>query len=244
MSAGEPWKGSVLRPDALPAKDRGSGARTVPLVTAARGATSFLNGITSFGPGAVIGHHTHNAAESVVVIQGDAVVDIDGVRTRLGTFDTTLVPANVPHHFENASDSAEMKILWTYASLHTTRTLLATGEHSRVDAEDANGSAGPADVVHEVARITVRPGHERQFEEAVASAAPLFQRAHGARTCTLERSHEDPLEYWLVIGWESVEDHVTGFRGSADFAEWRRIIADHVAGPPQVTHTRHVLTCF
>ncbi|WP_234434185.1 cupin domain-containing protein [Streptomyces sp. NRRL F-5126] len=244
MSARRSWKGSVLLPDELPAKDRGSGARTVPLATAARGATAFLNGITAFEPGAAIGHHLHNVVESVIVVEGAAVVDIDGERTRLRTFDTTLVPANVPHHFENASDHEPMKIFWTYASPHATRTLLETGEHGRIDAEHPGGAAGPAGLVHEVATIRVLPGHEDAFEEAVAQAAPHFQRARGARTFALERSQEDPLEYRLVVGWESVEDHVPGFRQSAGFTEWRRLIADHVSGTPEVTHLRNVLTAF
>ncbi|MFI7609920.1 cupin domain-containing protein [Nonomuraea terrae] len=235
---------SIFRPDELPAKDRGAGARTVPLVTSARGATTFLNGITSFEPGAVIGHHTHNVAESVIVVQGDAVVDIDGVRTPLRTFDTTFVPANVPHHFENASGTAPMKIFWTYASVEATRTLVESGEHSRIDAEHPGGPAGPAGLVHESALITVLPGHEERFEAAVAEAAPLFQRAKGARTFVLERSHENPRQYRLVVGWESIDDHTSGFRGSPAFRRWRELIGDTIAGLPEVTHFRHVLTAF
>jgi quercetin dioxygenase-like cupin family protein/heme-degrading monooxygenase HmoA len=227
---------AVLRPDELPAVDRGAGARTVPLVTGARGATAFLNGITSFEPGAAIAHHMHNVAESVVVVQGEAIVDIDGTRTRLRTFDTTFVPANVSHHFENPSDSAPMRIFWTYASVDATRTIVDTGVRSRIDAEHG--------VVHEVARCTVRPGREAAFEAAVAEAAPLFQRAKGARTFVLERSRENPLEYRLVVGWDSVEDHVVGFRGSPDFLEWRRLIADCVAGLPEVAHFQVVFTGF
>ncbi|MBF8184267.1 cupin domain-containing protein [Nonomuraea sp. K274] len=247
MSAGIHQRPSIFRPDELPAKDRGAGARTVPLVTSARGATAFLNGITGFEPGAAIAHHTHNVAESVIVIQGDAIVDIDGVRTPLRTFDTTFVPANIPHHFENASDSAPMKIFWTYASVDATRTLVASGEHSRVDAEHPGGpveSAGSAGMVHEVARIIVLPGREEQFEAAVAAAAPLFQRAKGARTFQLERSHENPLEYRLVVGWDSIDDHLSGFRNSDGFRQWRELIGDTIAGLPEVAHFRRVLTAF
>ncbi|WP_063798128.1 cupin domain-containing protein [Streptomyces sp. 150FB] len=235
---------SVLRPDDLPAKDRGSGARTVPLVTNARGATAFLNGITSFEPGAAIGHHVHNVAESVVVVQGDAVVDIDGVRTPLRVFDTTFVPANIPHHFENASDSAPMKIFWTYASVEATRTLVDSREHSRIDAEHQGSAAESGTVAYEVARITVRPGKEAEFEAAVAAAATLFQQTRGARTLVLDRAYENPLEYRLVVGWESVDDHLSGFRDSPRFQEWRRLIAGSIAGLPEVTHFRNVLTAF
>lgn len=232
----------VFRPGELPSKNRGGGARTVPLVTAARGATTYLNGVTVFEPGAAIGHHIHNVAESVMVIAGNAVVDIDGERTPLATFDTTFVPANVPHHFENVSDTEEMRIFWTYGSLDATRTLTATGEHGRVDAE----SAATSDVVRmvtEVATISVLAGHEGDFERAVAEAAPLFQRAAGARTLRLEASEERPRTYRLFVGWESIGDH-ENFRASAAFPLWRELIGPHLDGMPRVEHLRNVLTAF
>jgi quercetin dioxygenase-like cupin family protein/quinol monooxygenase YgiN len=234
----------VLTPDALPATDRGAGARTVPLVTRARGATGFLNGTTSFEPGATIAHHTHNVLESVMVVQGEAIVDIDGERTRLRTFDTTLVPANIPHHFENASDAEPMRIFWTYASVDATRTPTESGTPTRIDAEHPEAARTPASPVHEVARITVRPGREAQFEAAVAEAVPLFQRAEGARTLVLERSEEHPGEYRLVVSWDSIDDHMRTFRESPAFAKWRALIADCVAGPAEVEHGRQVLTGF
>jgi putative monooxygenase len=40
-----------------------------------------------------------------------------------------------PHRFRNASPDAPMRILWTYASVHATRTIVATGVTSRVEAE-------------------------------------------------------------------------------------------------------------
>ena len=235
----------VFRPDELPSKSRGGGARTIPLVTAARGATTFLNGITVFGPGAQIAHHVHNVAESVMVIQGSAIVDIDGKRTPLRTFDSTFVPANVAHHFENASDIEEMRIFWTYGSLDATRTIVETGEHGRVDGEGAAELTGTVpQVVREVAVIDVKPGHEAAFEKAVAEAAPLFQTADGARTLALDRSEEHPTRYRLTVAWNSVDDHLVGFRNSAAFARWRALIADHIEASPTVEHTRNVLTAF
>ena len=43
---------AILNPDLLPAKDRGGGIRTIPLVTARIGSTSLLNGVTTLDPGA------------------------------------------------------------------------------------------------------------------------------------------------------------------------------------------------
>jgi quercetin dioxygenase-like cupin family protein/heme-degrading monooxygenase HmoA len=234
----------VFRPEELPSKNRGGGARTIPLVTAARGGTTYLNGMTIFEPGAAIGHHIHNVAESVMVIKGHAIVDINGERTPLNTFDTTFVPANVPHHFENSSESEEMRIFWTYGSLDATRTLTASGEFGRVDAESADASAGAVRVVTEMATITVLPGHEKEFEAAVAQAAPLFQQAHGARTLRLEASEEKTTLYRLFVGWESVHDHVVLFRDSPAFTVWRELIGPHIDGTPQVEHLHNVLTAF
>jgi quercetin dioxygenase-like cupin family protein/quinol monooxygenase YgiN len=239
---GEVTRPLILRPDELPTFDRRGGARTTPLVTGTRGATTFLNGITAFEPGAAIAHHVHNVAESVVILQGDAVADIDGERTRLRPHDTTFVPAGVPHHFENGSATEPMKIMWIYASPEATRTFVDTGQEQRIDAEQPGER--PVRLVHEVARILARPGQAEAFERAVAEAAPLFRRARGTRTFMLQRAEEDPLEYRLVVGWESVEDHVDGFRGSPDFDRWRALVADTMSGLPEVAHFRTVLTAF
>jgi quercetin dioxygenase-like cupin family protein/heme-degrading monooxygenase HmoA len=233
----------VMRPADLSAHDRGSGARTTPLVTIARGATAFLNGITWFDPGAVIAHHRHNVTESVMVVHGAAIVDIDGTRIALGVFDTTLVPGNVPHHFENASADSPMAIFWTYASVEATRTIESTNATSRIDAE-ASGEEGVDAPLFEVATIRVKEGKGEAFERAVKETAPLFQAARGARSLTLDRSHEDPSEYRLVIGWDKIEDHIEHFRESDAFRRWRESIADVVDGTPRVAHFRNVLTAF
>lgn len=235
----------VLRPHLLPHRERGAGARTIPLVTSERGATTYLNGITNFEPGAAIAHHTHNVAESVMIIEGTAIVDIDGVRTSLRVFDTTFVPANIPHHFKNASETEEMSIFWIYGSLDSTRTIVATGETGRIDDEQLGQAGGePVRLVKEVAVIEVKDGHQAAFEVAVAAAAALFQRAKGARTMSLERSEEFPQRYRLLVGWKSVDDHMVGFRESADFLAWRELVGDHLAEPPNVEHVRTVFTGF
>lgn len=128
----------VLRPAELSSLDRGNGARTIPLVSARVGAETFLNGMTIFEPGAKIAHHMHNVAESVMVIKGKAIVNIDGNEFALDTFDTTFVPGNIPHHFQNASDTEEMRIFWTYGSIDATRTIIETGITARIDEEQAN----------------------------------------------------------------------------------------------------------
>ncbi|MGF6177986.1 cupin domain-containing protein [Ensifer sp. 4252] len=127
-------KCAILRRGDVQSIDRGGGARTTPLVTRRCGSSSLLNGITTFDPGASIGLHTHNCEESVVVIEGLAIAEIDGVQHELGVHDTTWIAANVPHRFINASATDPMRIFWTYASTDATRTIIATGEERVADA--------------------------------------------------------------------------------------------------------------
>jgi len=128
----------ILHPVTLPSLDRGSGVSTVPLVTRGRGAESFLSGTTSFEPGAALPLHHHNCLESVVILFGEAVVELAGVETALAAGDTTIVHAQVPHRFRNASGSQSMRILWIYGSIDATRTILATGVTTRIDTEQAD----------------------------------------------------------------------------------------------------------
>lgn len=135
-------KPAVLRPASIEPKSRGGGVRTIPLVTRKVGSTSFINGITEFEPGAAVPLHSHNCEESVVVLSGQAIVEIDGIRHDVGPSDTTFLPANIPHRFINASQVEPMRILWTYATLDATRTNVETGQTRTIDDEHLSPSAG------------------------------------------------------------------------------------------------------
>jgi quercetin dioxygenase-like cupin family protein len=126
---------AILRPSELPRSERGGGAFTTPLVSARLGARSFVNGITEFAPGAAIAFHSHNCEESVVLLEGDAVLEIDGQQHHLKPLDTTWIPPNMVHRLRNSSPDRPMKILWIYASLQATRTLASTGETRLISSE-------------------------------------------------------------------------------------------------------------
>lgn len=121
-------KAVVLYPDRMKAYERGGGARTIPLVGPKIGAKIFLNGMTIFGPGAAIPLHTHNCEQSVLLLEGNAIAEIDGQRHAIKAGDISWIPEGVPHRFINVSDTEGMKILWIYARVDATRTLVETGE--------------------------------------------------------------------------------------------------------------------
>jgi quercetin dioxygenase-like cupin family protein len=133
-------KPAVLRPADIEPKSRGGGVRTIPLVTRKVGSTSFINGITDFDPGAAVPMHSHNCEESVVVLSGRAIVEIDGARHEVGPEDTTFLPPDIPHRFINASQVEGMRILWTYATVDATRTNVETGQTRSIDDEHVSPS--------------------------------------------------------------------------------------------------------
>jgi quercetin dioxygenase-like cupin family protein len=135
MSASGQSGYAVLRPDQLKSHDRGGGARTTPLVVPSVGDATFINGLTEFDAGAAVPFHSHNCAESVMLLSGHACLDIDGHSHELKPLDTTFIPPNVPHRFRNLSATEPMKILWIYARADATRTLMATGETHPIAAE-------------------------------------------------------------------------------------------------------------
>ena len=135
MKTETPSRAAILKPDTLPAHDRGGGASTVPLVGPALGSERFMTGHTILEPGAEIPFHRHNCEESVVLLEGEAVLDIDGEEFRLEAQDVTFIPANVDHRFRNPSKTDPMKILWIYGDVAATRTLTETGETRPVSGE-------------------------------------------------------------------------------------------------------------
>lgn len=95
-------------------------------------------------------------------------------------------------------------------------------------------------MIVEVAEISVKTGSEAQFEAGVSRAAPLFLRAKGCHGVALHRVVETPHLYRLLVKWETVDDHMVGFRNSEDFQEWRRLVSPYFDGAPKVTHSEGV----
>ncbi|NKX44759.1 cupin domain-containing protein [Roseicyclus persicicus] len=125
--------GSAIRREAdRPRIARGGGASTVQMITPDTGAAALLNGFTDIPPGGGIPLHLHNCEESVLIVAGEALVEIEGETRRAGPSDVVWVAAGLRHRFSNPSPDTPLRIFWTYASAEATRTLVETGEVLRI----------------------------------------------------------------------------------------------------------------
>ncbi len=84
--------------------------------------------------------------------------------------------------------------------------------------------------------ISVRPGSQGAFEAALLEARQIISASPGFRSLELHRGVESSDQFLLLVEWETLEDHVVGFRGSEAFTAWRAIIGPYFASPPVMEH--------
>jgi heme-degrading monooxygenase HmoA/ribosomal protein S18 acetylase RimI-like enzyme len=90
-------------------------------------------------------------------------------------------------------------------------------------------------LILEVAILNVRPEQRAEFEAAFARARRIIASAPGCLSHELHRCQEIEGRYVLLVRWDSVASHTEGFRKSADYAEWKRLL-HHFYDPVPVVH--------
>jgi len=91
-------------------------------------------------------------------------------------------------------------------------------------------------MILEVASITIQPGQSPAFEAAFHQAAKVIAQAKGYISHEIQRSVDVADHYLLLVKWQTLNDHMIGFRESPLFVEWRSLIGPHFAAAPAVEH--------
>jgi len=91
-------------------------------------------------------------------------------------------------------------------------------------------------MILEVAVLTVIPDQTAEFEKAFATAKTLIARQSGFVSLELQRCLEKANQYLLLVQWQRLEDHTEGFRGSADYQEWKKLLHHFYDPFPTVEH--------
>jgi len=95
-------------------------------------------------------------------------------------------------------------------------------------------------MILEVANLEVKPKQEQSFEAAFAEAQLIISSMKGYISHQLQKSIENPSRYILLVNWETLEDHTVGFRESAEYQEWRKLLHHFYDPFPTVEHFNNV----
>ncbi len=91
-------------------------------------------------------------------------------------------------------------------------------------------------MILEVAPLQVRAGQSAAFEAAFLEAQRIISAMPGYLSHELQRCIERPGEYVLLVRWETLEAHEVGFRKSAQYQEWKRLLHHFYEPFPVVSH--------
>ena len=94
----------------------------------------------------------------------------------------------------------------------------------------------PEHPVLEVAILNVRRGQAAAFRQAFADAQHIIASMPGYGGHELRRCVEDDHRFLLLVWWDSVESHELGFRRSAQYEQWKRLLHHFYAPFPTVEH--------
>jgi heme-degrading monooxygenase HmoA len=91
-------------------------------------------------------------------------------------------------------------------------------------------------MILEVAILDVVPGQEAAFQASFAEAKRIIASMPGYIRHELKRCLEKTSRYILLVSWEKLEDHTVGFRGSAEYAQWKSLLHHYYDPFPTVEH--------
>jgi heme-degrading monooxygenase HmoA len=72
------------------------------------------------------------------------------------------------------------------------------------------------------------------FESAMEMALPLISASEGFEGIEVRPSTDTPGTYLLLVHWRSIDDHRVGFRSSARYQEWRKLLHPFYDPVPEV----------
>jgi heme-degrading monooxygenase HmoA len=91
-------------------------------------------------------------------------------------------------------------------------------------------------VILEVAILDIIPGRTAEFEAAFQTASKIIASMPGCLSQALKKCVEDPNRYILLVEWRTLEDHTVGFRQSAQYLQWKRLLHHFYDPFPTVQH--------
>lgn len=88
--------------------------------------------------------------------------------------------------------------------------------------------------------LLVKPSLESDFEAAFKKASKIISSMDGYLSHELHKCIEIQGKYLLLVRWESLESHTVGFRGSAEYQEWKKLLHHFYEPFPTVEHFEEI----
>lgn len=158
--------------DCEPLGELAPGVVVRALVGAAKGALNLTTGTATIAPSAVIPYHTHPTCEAIIVLSGEADIQVQARCYRLTQYDAINVPAEVAHAVRNPSTGQPAVLLTSFPTGAPEREFL----EDTFDKVSRNESS--ADDPEHLVRFREAPRY--QAGEGI-EAVDLFAGRFGAR---------------------------------------------------------------
>ncbi|MFC3560420.1 antibiotic biosynthesis monooxygenase family protein [Pedobacter jamesrossensis] len=94
--------------------------------------------------------------------------------------------------------------------------------------------------VLEVAILFIKPGLSADFEKAFSEAQKVISSTDGYISHQLKKCLEETDKYILLVNWQTLEAHTEGFRGSAAYQDWKKLLHHFYEPFPVVEHYAEV----
>jgi heme-degrading monooxygenase HmoA len=91
-------------------------------------------------------------------------------------------------------------------------------------------------MILEVAPLHIRSGQSPAFEAAFREAETIISAMPGYISHELQRCMEHDGQYLLLVRWENIAAHEEGFRKSAQYQDWKRLLHHFYDPFPVVLH--------
>ena len=90
--------------------------------------------------------------------------------------------------------------------------------------------------------LPVIPGQEDEFMAAMEQAKSIIASSPGFISLSVQRCIEQPSQFLLLVQWETLADHLEGFRGSEAYRQWRAALHHFYDPFPVVEHFAEITT--
>ena len=95
-------------------------------------------------------------------------------------------------------------------------------------------------MILEAVMLQVKQGLEEEYEDAFRQASGIISSMKGYISHELQSCIEVKGKYLLFVKWETLDDHIVGFRQSNEYKEWKKLLHHFYDPFPIVEHFEKV----